>query len=159
MGRVAMPFGVQGWVKVRVFTHELDSLINYPVWQINENGNWQSVKVLQANVHGQGLIAHFAGCHDRDAALRLKGCDIGIARSALPAAGVDEYYWADLIGLRVVNCQDEFLGTVAEVLTTGANDVLVVQGERQRLLPFVAQVIIEVNLKTKQINVAWEADF
>ena len=159
MGRVAMPFGVQGWIKIQVFTQKLDSLVDYPTWQIRESGSWKSYPVLKVNVHGTGLIAHLAGCNDRDTALRLKGCEIAIPRDALPAAGADEYYWADLIGLRVVNSQEEFLGTVAELLTTGANDVLVVQGERQRLLPFIAQVIIEVDLAAGQIKVAWEADF
>ncbi len=159
MGQVTAPFGVQGWIKVRVYTQKLDSLIDFPIWHVRENKSWHTYSVLQASVHGNILIAHLAACNDREAAVSLKGCDIAVPRSALPAAGPDEYYWADLIGLRVVNSQDELLGTVAEVVTTGANDVLVVEGDRQRLLPFISHVVIQVDLKAALIRVDWEADF
>ena len=80
-------------------------------------------------------------------------------REALPEAAENEYYWSDLIGLEVVNVQGEVLGKVTDLLETGANDVLVVEGERERLLPFTAQVILKVDLAAGRINVDWGADY
>lgn len=159
MGRIAAPFGVQGWIKVQPFTKEVGGLKDFPVWWLGSGDNWRQYPVLEAGIHGQTLIAKLAGCDDRDAAARLKGCEIAVPREQLPAAGADEYYWADLIGLAVVNAQDEALGTVSDLLATGANDVLVVRGERERLIPFIAQVVLEVDLVAKRIRVDWGADY
>ena len=82
-------------------------------------------------------------------------------------AGKDEYYWADLIGLQVFNTHDEPLGRVLGLIATSANDVLRVgsaeegaQGkDRERLLPFVAAVVLDVNLQERRIRVDWEADW
>jgi 16S rRNA processing protein RimM len=159
MGRVAAPFGVQGWIKVQPFTKEVGGLKPFAVWWLGSGDNWREYPVAEAGVHGQTLIAKLAGCDDRDAAAALKGCEIAVPREQLPAAESDEYYWADLIGLAVVNTQGEALGTVSELLATGANDVLVVQGERERLIPFIAQVVLEVDLAARLIRVDWGADY
>lgn len=88
------------------------------------------------------------------------GCEIGIRPEQMPATGPGEYYWRDLEGLEVVNLQGERLGRVDHLLETGANDVLVVVGERERLIPFVsAQVVTEVDLETGLIRVDWDKDF
>ena len=76
------------------------------------------------------------------------GADIGIHRTQLPALKRGEYYWADLEGLRVVCLDGTELGTVSYLLETGANDVLVLQGDRERLIPYVADVIREVDWRT-----------
>lgn len=159
MGRIAAPFGVRGWVKVQTFTEQLDGLLDFPVWHLGRGGQWREVAVLEADVHSKGLAVRLDGCNDRDAAAALKGLDVAVPREALPAAAENEYYWSDLIGLTVVNAQGETLGKVADVLETGANDVLVVEGERERLIPFVAQVVLEVDLAAARINVEWGADY
>ena len=159
MGRIAAPFGILGWVKVQPFTEEIDGLLDFPVWNIGRGGQWREVKVLETEAHHKTLVARLDGCNDRDAAAALKGLEIAVARAALPAAADNEYYWSDLIGLEVVNIQGEVLGKVTELLETGANDVLVVEGERERLLPFIAQVILQVDLEAGRINVDWGADY
>ena len=81
-------------------------------------------------------------------------------RKQLPAAQPGEYYWSDLQGLEVVTLQGESLGTVDHLLETGANDVLVVTGERERLIPFVlGQVVDDVDLERGEIRVDWDRDF
>lgn len=159
MGRIAAPFGIRGWVKVQTFTEEFDGLLAYPVWHLGRGGQWREVAVLETDVHSKGLVVRLDGCNDRDAAAALKGLDVAVPREELPEAAENEYYWSDLIGLAVVNAQGETLGKVADVLETGANDVLVVEDERERLIPFVAQVILEVDLAAGQINVDWGADY
>jgi 16S rRNA processing protein RimM len=159
MGRIAAPFGVLGWVKVQPFTEEIDGLLNFPVWNIGRGEQWREVKVLDSEVHHKTLVARLDGCNDRDAAAALKGLEVAVPRAALPEAPENEYYWSDLIGLEVVNVQGEVLGKVTELLETGANDVLVVEGERERLLPFTAQVILKVDLAAGRISVDWGADY
>ena len=88
------------------------------------------------------------------------GYEIGIRRDQLPVTAPGEYYWHDLQGLTVVTVKGELLGTVGHLLETGANDVLVVNGERERLIPFVLdQVIVDVDLDKREIQVDWDKDF
>jgi 16S rRNA processing protein RimM len=82
-----------------------------------------------------------------------------VPREALPRARSGEYYWADLIGLAVVNESAQALGRITSILQTGANDVLVVGGERERLIPFIAEVIRDVDLAAGVVRVEWSADY
>lgn len=159
MGHVGVPFGVRGWVKLHAYTEYSDSLLDYPVWWVGKNGNWREVKVLDSEVHSKSLVVHLAGCDDRDAAAALRGSEIAVPRDALPKPAENEYYWSDLIGLNVLNVEQQSMGKVSGLLETGANDVLVVQGERERLIPFVPQVIQEVDLAAGTIRVDWGMDW
>ena len=159
MGRVAAPYGVKGWVKIQTFTEALDGLFDYDTWWIGAAGSWQECDVEEARIHGNTLIAKFAGCDGRDAAFALKGREIAVSRDELPQTEDDEYYWSDLVGLQVSNLQGADLGLVKEVFATGANDVLVLQAERERLIPFIDQVVKEVDLAAGKMLVDWDADF
>ena len=106
------------------------------------------------------MIARLAGCESRDQAQALMGCEIAIRRDQLPVTAPGEYYWRDLQGLTVVTIEGELLGTVDHLIETGANDVLVVKGDRERLIPFVLnQVIVNVDLDKREIRVDWDKDF
>jgi 16S rRNA processing protein RimM len=97
---------------------------------------------------------------ERDAALALKGSEIALERQALPQSAKDEYYWVDLVGLKVVNAKDEELGVVAELFENGAHPVMrVVDGETERLLPFIEQVVRQVDMAEGRIRVEWELDW
>lgn len=159
MGRMLGPFGIKGWVKVQTFTQTPESLVEYPVWWIGSDPKWRECRVEQTNVQTAGLVAKLAGCDDRDAAMLLRGQEVAIPRSAFPVAGANEFYWGDLVGLKVMNVQDEDLGTVSEVFETGANDVLVVQGDRERLIPFVEPIVQQVDMAGRVIRVDWGADY
>ena len=159
MGRVAAPFGVRGWLKVHAFTENLDGLLDYPVWWLGRNGAWQAHRVLEGSVHGKLLTVQLEGVADRSAAEALKGTEIAVPRSELPLPEENEFYWNELIGLNVVNTAGVELGKVDSLLQTGANDVLVVKGERERLIPFVKQVVLEVDKAAAVIRVDWGADY
>jgi 16S rRNA processing protein RimM len=160
MGRIAGPYGVQGWVRVTAFTELPDGLLDYAPWYLGRDGEWREARVIDARAHGKGLVAQLAGCGDRDAAMALTGTEIGVYRSQLPAAGRNEYYWNDLIGLRVVTTAGQTFGTVDHLIETGANDVLVIRGEREILVPFVVdQVIKAVDLEAGEIRVDWDPDY
>lgn len=160
MGRVLAPYGVRGWLKVRPETEQPQSLLSYRTWRLSAEGEWRDYRLAEGRVHGaSGLVARLEGIDDRDQAARLQGAQIAVPRSALPPAPEGEYYWADLIGLDVVNCEGIELGVVDEVFATGANDVLVVRGERERLIPFVQSVVIEVDLRASRLKLDWGAEY
>jgi len=161
MGRVAAAHGIQGWVKVQPFTEYLDSLLDYRTWWIgHEHGPWREVEVKQCEVHNKTLAAQLPDCPDRNAAEKLKGLLVAVPRSSLPQQGEGEYYWSDLIGLAVVNEAGVPFGTVANLLETGANDVLCVHGDSgEILIPFVASAIKQVDLQNRTIRVDWSADY
>jgi 16S rRNA processing protein RimM len=159
MGRISAPHGVKGWIKVQPFTAEARSLLDYPAWWIGGAGGWQEHALASGKTQGGTVLARLEGCEDREAAAALKGRTVAVPRAALPPARAEEYYWADLIGLRVVNAAEEDLGRVTAVMQTGANDVLVVGDGRERLIPFIAQVIRDVDFAAGVIRVDWDADY
>jgi 16S rRNA processing protein RimM len=141
------------------YTQPREAILGYDRWYLKRKGDWQATAVAEGKRHGKSVIAHFDGVDDREDAAALVNCDIAIDRDDMPAAEDGSYYWADLEGLRVVHRDGTELGRVAYLMETGANDVLVVAGERERLIPFVAEeVILDVDLDEGVINVDWEWD-
>ena len=159
MGRVVAPYGVNGWIRIQPFTQESRGLLDYSLWQVGREGAWHLRSVESAKVHGATVVAKLAGITDRDQAAVLQGMRVAISRDAFPDAATGEFYWADLVGLKVVNTAGVELGAVSRVFETGANDVLVVEGERERLLPFIETVVRQVDIAGGSITVDWEADY
>ncbi|WP_020182987.1 ribosome maturation factor RimM [Methylotenera sp. 1P/1] len=164
MGRIVAPYGVYGWLKVLPDTEVLDGLFDYDAWWIGKQDNWREVVVEQAKIHNDVLVVKLAGVDDRDQAFACKGLQVAVPRDALPVPDDNEYYWSDLIGLAVKNQQDIDFGYVTDVFETGANDVLVVKtgkenGNIERLIPFIDQVVIAVDVVAKTMLVDWDADF
>ncbi len=166
MGRVLAPLGLNGWVKLYTYTETLDGLGGHKTWWVGRDeasGSFRDFREVVPEgfaVQGKSVVAKFPDCEDRDAALVLKGSVIAVPRTSLPANDEGEYYWADLIGLEVVRADGGKLGEVAELLKTGANDVLRVtngkESRRELLIPFIASVVIEVDLAARRICVDWE---
>ena len=159
MGQVVAPYGIKGWIKVRSFTEALDGLLDFPVWWLGAGGDWRESRVIEASVHGKTIVASIEASPDRNAAEGLKGLQIAVPRSSLPDAEEGEYYWLDLIGLRVINLEGVALGVVDDIIETGANDVLQVKGEKVHLIPFVSQFVHEVDRKNGLIRADWGADY
>jgi 16S rRNA processing protein RimM len=167
MGQIISPFGVLGWVKVFPFTEFVDGLLDYPVWWVGKgDGKWREMNVAECNVHTKMLTALLEQCADRTAAMMLSGMQIAIPRNQLPVlsdSGEDGYYWSDIIDLKVVNLQGEELGNVTGLMESGSSDVLQVrslkEGKSERLIPFVDQVIVKVDLKACWIIVDWGLDY
>lgn len=161
MGRVVAPYGILGWVKVQPDTETIDSLFDYERWWLGRNAQWHEYEIEAAKVHGNTLLVKLAGVDDRDAAFKMKGQLVSVPRDELPEPEEDEYYWSDLVGLTVTNLEKVQFGTITEVFETGANDVLVVKDaeKRERLIPFIAQAVVEVNLETGTMLVDWDPEF
>ncbi len=190
MGRIAGPYGVHGWVNVHPFTGSVDALLAHRRWWVGKNleegtveqGTVQQgtapreIEVLEGRVQGDHLVVQFVGCVDRDQAFLMKGLEVAVPRSHLPAPGPDEVYWADLIGAAVENTAGEGLGTIVEVFSNGSHPVLRVrEGEGQgrggveRLIPFIEQYVREVDVpvghvaavdgRARKVRVDWERDW
>lgn len=157
VARVGAPHGVKGMVKIHSFTSPKENIIDYHPWYIRRGKTWQTVETEQCEHRGELILAQFAGCSDREKAAAYTNCDIAITRDMLPALANDEYYWCDLEGLTVIDKDGKTLGTSLHMMETGANDVLVVKGEKEFGIPFILNdVILEVDLENKVIRVDWE---
>ena len=159
MGRIVAPFGIQGWIKLRTFTESRDGLAHHRRWWIRTQAGWREAEMEEFAARSAATVAKLKGCDDREGAERLRGCDVAVTRKELGEAGKGAIFWIDLIGLEVVNVKGEKLGRVEGLLQAGGSDVLVLEGERQRMIPFVADYVKSVDRKAHRITVDWEADY
>lgn len=160
VGRITGLFGVKGWVKVYSHTQPRDKLISYNPWLLDLGGSWQPYSLTEGRRHGKSLIARFEGYSSRDQVVGLLGAEVAISADQLERLPEGEYYWLDLIGLQVVNLRGIKLGTVDHLIETGANDVLVVKGECEILIPYLeTRTIKHVDLERGIIRVDWELDW
>jgi 16S rRNA processing protein RimM len=160
MGRLGSPFGVKGWLHVTAYTELAESLLDYSPWYINRQDGWRVIEVISGRAHGKGLVVQLKGCSDRDEAALLTGSEVGVYRHQLPPAAADQYYWSDLVGMQVITQDGRALGLLDHLFETGANDVMVVKGEQEYLVPYIeGQVVRSVDLETREIRVDWDPDF
>lgn len=157
IGRISGVYGVQGWVKVYSYTEPRENILKYTPWRIRRAERWETIAVPEGRRHGKGVIARLEGCADREAARALIGADIAVERGRMGDTAPGEFYWADLVGLEVINREGVALGRVDHLIETGANDVLVVADDgRERLIPFVPDLYIdEVDLEGGRMVVDW----
>ena len=159
LGRISGLFGVRGWVKVYSYTDPREAVLNYDRWLLSGKDGWQEATVAEGQRHGKTVITRINGCDDREQAAKLIGTEIAVPRDELPEPTDRQYYWSDLEGLRVVHLDGTELGEVNYLLETGANDVMVLKGEQERLIPFVMdKVVLGVDLANGEISVDWEWD-
>ncbi len=158
LGHVAGVHGVRGWVKIHSLTDPREAIFEYQPWLMGDA--LAETRVLEGKKHGNRLIARIENIDDRDAAEALVHQSIAVYREQLPAAEPGRFYWTDLIGLRVELEDGTALGTIENLMATGANDVLVVRGDRERLIPFVReQYVKRVDLEHGLVVVDWDPDF
>lgn len=160
MGYIKGVFGIKGWLKIAANTEYSDSLLDYPEWQLVKDGKTVSVTLEAGKVVNGELQVKFEGIDDRDSAFSLRGYTIEIPREAFAPTEEGEYYWADLVGMTVTNKDNAILGKVSNLMETGANDVLVVNGKYgQILIPFVLQYVETVDTGSKTIIADWGLDY
>ncbi len=171
VGRIVDAWGIKGWFKVLPHSAAPQALLSAKRWFLlpSERGakifsGVRVVEIVQAKMHSESIVATSSSVQDRDAAEALRGARIFVSRETFPTPAPDEYYWVDLIGMSVVNREAVELGTVHELLSTGAQTVLVLQqGEAgkttERMIPFVAVYIDDVDLSSRRIRVDWQPDF
>ncbi len=180
LGRITGVYGVKGWLKVFSYTDPMEAIVDYSPWYIRaekrKQSPWTKVKLEAGKRHAKTVVVKLEHCNNRDEAMAYIGTEIAIEKQQLAALkGKNEYYWRDLIGMRVINQQHIELGRVKSLLETGANDVLVVVAEegtddrpkagteaeiKERLIPWtLGNAIITVDQEQGVIEVDWDADF
>ena len=158
LGYISAVHGIKGWVKVHSWTRPMEAILEYQPWLLGKDK--RPVKIVDGRKQGKGLVAWLPGYDDRELAATLVGQQIFVGRDQLPAAAEDEYYWSDLEGLEVHTIKGELLGRVEKLMETGANDVLVIRGKREHLVPFVqGQYVKHVDLENGLIEVDWDPEF
>lgn len=156
LGRIVGVFGVRGWIRLRSHTAPPEGILRYRRWHI-AGREWQ---VADGHPQGDTIVAGLKGLDDRDAALALRGATVEVARSALPKPKKGEFYWTDVLGSEVVSTGGATLGTLDSVTSNGAQDVMVVKGDVERLIPFVIGPIVQhVDPAAKQIVVEWDPEW
>lgn len=171
VGRIVDAWGIKGWFKVLPYSADPEALFSSKRWFLlpAEKGartfsGVAKLAIKEAKVHSDTVVASAHEVDDRSAAEAMRGARIFVSRSSFPTAEKDEYYWVDLIGLNVVNREGVTLGVVRELLSTGAQTVLVMEYEQdgktqERMIPFVSVYVDDVDLPAGRILVDWQADF
>ncbi len=177
VGRILGGWGVKGWFKVLSHSAEPEALFSSKRWYLQFPASVPAaatpptvlMRVREARDHSGSVVASAHEVDGRDAADALKSARIFVSRASFPTASVDEYYWVDLIGLSVVNREGVALGSVRELLSTGPQTVLVIDyasvGEdgttktAERMIPFVAAYVDNVDLPGRRITVDWQPDY
>ena len=160
MATIGASWGLKGWVKVWSSTSPPESLLEHKLFR-GDSQTWKGeLEVTESKSQGRFLAFKFADCDSREAAERLKGADLQLLRSTLPAAEPGEYYWHELIGLKVTTKTGVELGSIAEMMETGSNDVMVVEGDRRRWVPFIEpDVVLKIDLAEGSCLVDWDPEF
>lgn len=165
LGHIGALHGLRGWLKLHSHTEPPDNILSYPTLYVGSDERHRRMQVVDSRRTGKGLLVQLATQEgeviaDRESAFPLVGAEVAVTRDELPPAEEGEYYWADLIGLEVRTLEGRSLGTVSRILETGANDVLVVQGDRERLIPFLLENTIKtVDIDGGFIVADWDPDF
>lgn len=165
MGRVSAPYGVQGWIKARAYTALPDALLGYRAWWLGaDDKGWREFTVLEARLHAATVVARLEGLNRREDAALWRGAAIGVPKALLPPLAAEEVYWADLVGLAVINRSGVMLGQVAAVLETGAHPVLRVAPAGgapggERLIPLVPAYVDAVDVAGARIVVDWQPEY
>ena len=166
LGKVGRVHGVSGWVRLNSYTAPPDNILDYPLLRTELNGKQGTLQIDASLRQPKGLLVHFDGYDSPEVSRALTGKEVWVNSSELPDLESGTFYWHELVGLEVINLQGEILGTVSDLLETGANDVLVVRpnaqscDQRERLIPYLmGQVVRQVSLNDVSLTVDWDIDY
>ncbi|MEM7563150.1 MAG: ribosome maturation factor RimM [Pseudomonadota bacterium] len=159
VGHILGAQGLKGWVKVFSNTSPRANIVKYSPWLVEQESGLSPFEV-SGREQGKQVLAKLDNIDDRNQAESLIGSKLFIHVDQLPALGKDEYYWSDLIGMKVESLQSEPLGIVDSMIETGADDVMVLKGEQERLIPFVLEKIVKsVDLENRRMIVDWSPEY
>jgi len=164
LGEISGLHGVSGWVKVFSDTQPRENIFSYSPWQVYSGDSVLQMEIVHWRKQGKTLVAKLKGVDDREKARELLGATVAVDQSQLPSLSDDEFYWHQLVGMKVVtdfSGEVTEMGRVAELMETGSNDVLVVRSdEKEHLVPWVMnEFVSKVALEEQTIYVHWDPDF
>lgn len=165
IGQLKKPYGIKGWLWVFSNTDNRSDIFDIEPWWMKTALGLKPLTVKAWRHQGSGIVAQFEQIPDRNVAETMNGVTIWAAKDSFAAPDDDEYYWSDLIGLRVINEQGEILGDITEMFETGAHDVMQVSATsdsidgEERLIPWHKQTVLSVDLAAKTVRVDWPSDY
>ena len=171
VGRIGEAWGLKGGFRVFAYAEPPLALLAASRWHLRPADEHRPgassipplLEVASVRARGDGYVASSPSVGDRTAAEALRGARIFVARSEFPEPDADEFYWADLIGMAVVNRAGVALGDVIGLLDNGAQSVLRVQPATaeaaELLIPFVSAYVDRVDLAGRRIVVDWQPDY
>lgn len=159
IGRFGRPHGIKGFITVQSFTEPRDNILTYTDWHILINKKWQPINIIKLEVPQKAIIALVEGYTEREVVAQLTNAEIAIPRDKLAKLEPGEYYWHQLIGMKVINQKGDAFGKVVDIMATGANDVLVVKGDKRHLIPYILdKYVLDINESQQLITVDWDVD-
>ncbi len=159
IGKFGRVHGIQGWIKINSFADPQENILEFSPWYIKKNNSWQELDIEQVLLRGKNIVAKLTDIDVREIAQTYTNIDIYVEKSQLPNLPKGEYYWSDLEGLTVINQDGVNFGTVQYLLATGSNDVLAVKNTKERLIPYIDDVVVSIDMDKKIITVNWDAEF
>ena len=160
VGRFGRPHGVKGYITVNSFTEPRENILQYTNWHIHQDNIWLPLTLRDSLVNIKHVLVKVENYCEREEVAALTNREIAIHSKQLPELAAGEYYWHQLLGMQVVTTSGHVLGEVKEILATGAHDVLVIQGSRRHLVPYVlGKFVISINDDSHQIIVEWDEDY
>jgi len=159
IGKVSGCFGIKGWLKIFSYCDPRENITTYKSWIV---GNRQFDSV-ESKKNGKLIVAKLKGIDDKETAQILLGQSVEIEKRQLSQLNSDQYYWHDLVGLEVTNTAGIRFGKIKSMLQTGAHDVIIIKGDRERLIPYITDVststtVIKIDLKEQTMLVDWHED-
>lgn len=157
VGRIGAKYGVRGWQKLTSFTTPPENILSYNKLFVKKHNQWHLLPQYELTQQSNNFLIRIDHCETPEQAQQYTGLEIAIIKQDLPPLNSNEYYWAELEGMRVYHLSGEFFGTVDYLFEAGANDILVVKGKRKRMIPFVqGSPIVSVDRDEKKIIVDWD---
>jgi 16S rRNA processing protein RimM len=148
IGRVIGPHGVRGLLKIESYARSEDTLLTAGRIYLRQSpGKISEYEIVSAVPHRGASLIRLAGLDSREQLEPYRGAEILIQKAAV-SRDKDEYFWHELIGLRVYLDTGRYLGTVEDILPTAANDIYVVrEGREEFLIPAIHEVVKTIDLE------------
>ncbi len=165
VAQLKRPYGIKGWLWVFSDTDDRSAIFDMQPWWMKTATGMKPLTVKAWREQGTGIVAQFEQVPDRNVAETMNGVTIWVEQNVLPETSADEYYWSDLVGMRVMNEQNEYLGDIAEMFETGAHDIMRVAAtsdsldKEERLIPWHKQTVIQVDTTERTVHVSWLNDY
>ncbi|MCV2518433.1 MAG: ribosome maturation factor RimM [Candidatus Lightella neohaematopini] len=169
VGQVGSTYGVLGWLKMYSFTKRKTDIFSYQPFFIKDinNNNWKKLRISSWKLNKNYIILKINDINSKERAKLLTNFYIFIDKKQLPILSNNEYYWVDIIGLKVINIENYFLGVVSNIIETKANDILVVKKNiddyfniYERFIPYLYNRIVKkIDIKNKIVIVIWNPKY
>jgi 16S rRNA processing protein RimM len=154
IGRVSRPHGTKGEIRIEYFNPEDPHFFSryQMIFIQGDTGSPQLYRPLAVRPHKKFILALLEGVRTRAEAEQLRGKVVLVDAAELPPLDADEYYWHEILGMRVVTEDGGNVGTITEIFPTGSNDVYVVrEGEREVLIPAIKEVVVSIDTKARRM--------